>query len=305
MTRKTAIIVVGFNRPEYLIELLGFLSINDFQNIFVSIDSNKEGHINDEIRALAASEFSEFSWIFRDLNLGIGKHIPTVVSEVLENFDNCIVLEDDVRVSAKALNSGINLLSQRLPENYMTIGFFGGLWFKPWKLLLFGKNCWRETEYFSAWGWGIQRESWSKYNYYLRKDLIELQLANSDIWNRKTPTSRNRWLRRFMIVADSPDFTWDFQMQYATYVSKSVHLLPTFSTAENCGFDDSRSTNTKSKKPRWHRGRKLNCEIELKIRGHGLIQKVLVYLDKLTWAGDSNLRSLVLSSRLYLRRIFS
>jgi hypothetical protein len=305
VTRKTAIIVVGFNRPEYLIELLEFLSINDFQNIFVSIDSNKEGHINDEIKALAASEFSDFSWIFRDSNLGIGKHVPTVVSEVLENFDNCVVLEDDVRVSAKALNSGINLLSQRLPENYMTIGFFGGVWFKPWKQLLFGRNCWRETEYFSAWGWGIQRESWSKYSHYLKKELIELQLANSDIWNQKTPLSQKRWLRRFKVVAESPDFSWDFQMQYATYVSRSVHLLPTFSAAENCGFDDYRSTNTKSRKPRWHSGRKLDCEIEQRIRKHGLNQKILLSLDKLTWAGDLNLHSLVLSSRLYLRKIFS
>jgi hypothetical protein len=49
----------------------------------------------------------------------------------------------------------------------------------------------------------------------------------------------------------------------------------------------------------------LDCEIEQRIRKHGLNQKILLSLDKLTWAGDLNLHSLVLSSRLYLRKIFS
>lgn len=291
---------MGFNRPDFLRDQLEFLSLHNIQNVIVSIDRNEEGVIDKEIQHLSSQQYSNFTWRFRENNLGVGRHIPTVVSEVLSDYENCIVLEDDVRVSAGALKSGLDILSTRLPEQYLTVGFFGGFWFKPWKRFLFGRNCWRETEYFSAWGWGIQRESWSKYMQILDTDLIETELSKSEIWNRKSLKSKIRWLRRFKIVALSPNFAWDYQMQYATYISQSKHLLPLFSAAENCGFEDARSTNTKLRKPRWQNGRKLNVEIEPTILRNGIKAKFLIRVDRATWAGDSD----KLSQLRSLRRSF-
>ena len=300
MSRRTAIIVVGFNRPDFLRDQLEFLSLHNIQNVIVSIDRNEEGVIDKEIQHLSSQQYSNFTWRFRENNLGVGRHIPTVVSEVLSDFENCIVLEDDVRVSAGALKSGLDILSTRLPEHYLTVGFFGGFWFKPWKRFLFGRNCWRETEYFSAWGWGIQRESWSKYKQILDTDLIQTELSKSEVWNRKSLKSRSRWLRRFEKVALSPKFTWDYQMQYSAYVSQSKHLLPIFSAAENCGFEDARSTNTKLRKPRWQYGRKLDVEIEPTILRNGIKAQFLIRVDRATWAGDSD----TLSRLRSLRRSF-
>ena len=293
---------MGFNRPDFLREQLEFLSLHNIQNVIVSIDRNKEGVIDREIQHISSQEFSNFAWKFRENNLGVGRHIPTVVSEVLIDFENCIVLEDDVRVSAGGLKSVLDILSTRLPEQYLTVGFFGGFWFKPWKIFLFGRNCWRDTEYFSAWGWGTQRESWLKYNSNLYKNTINEQLESSKLWNTKSLESKSRWLYRFMAVAESPNFTWDYQMQFATYVSQSKHLLPIFSAAENCGFEDSRSTNTKLQRPRWNNGSKLDSEIRPKILTKGIKRKLLVMIDQATWAGDSNLASWLRLNKEFLRR---
>jgi hypothetical protein len=291
---------VGFNRPDFLRDQLEFLSHHNIQNVIVSIDRNEEGVIDKEIQHLSSQQYSNFTWRFRENNLGVGRHIPTVVSEVLMDFENCIVLEDDVRISAGALKSGLDILSTRLPEQYLTVGFFGGFWFKPWKRFLFGRNCWRETEYFSAWGWGIQRESWSKYNQTLDTELIETELSKSKVWNRKSLKSKTRWLSRFMVVAESPNFTWDYQMQYATYISESRHLLPIFSTAENCGFEDLRSTNTKSHKPRWNKSRKLESDIRPRFLRKGIKRQLLIIIDRATWAGDSNFVLLLRTFREFL-----
>ena len=91
-------------------------------------------------------------------------------------------------------------------------------------------------------------------------------------------------------------------MQYSSYVSQSKHLLPIFSAAENCGFEDARSANTKLRKPRWQYGRKLDVEIEPTILRNGIKAQFLIRVDRATWAGDSDtlsqLRSLIRSFRI-------
>jgi hypothetical protein len=65
-------------------------------------------------------------------------------------------------------------------------------------------------------------------------------------------------------------------MAYATYKS-----------AENLGFNDNRSTNTRTKRPRWIFGNVQGAEIGTGIDLDSFRQRILENLDKVTWAGDS------------------
>lgn len=290
--RRVAILVVGFKRPDLLSRLLGLLHEGDIKNVVVSIDSDNLGNINEDIKMLSKSKYIEFDWRFRTKNLGVGFHVPTAVGEVLEEYDACFILEDDVLVSIEALKSATKRLEEGLPKNCLTVGLFGAL---PSNLLLkslLGVNRWRKTEFFSAWAWGTDRENWEKYEHILEGASIERTLANSTSWQRKNPSSKRRWLTRLRKVSSSPNFAWDFQMQYATYRHDGYHLLPFYRSADNIGFGDSRSTNTKSNKPRWYLGPTNKCEILQDEVLNSLRVRILQFIDSVTWAGDNNLIAL-------------
>ena len=54
----------------------------------------------------------------------------------------------------------------------------------------------------------------------------------------------------------NPSLTWDFQMQFTSFVNNLYHLLPKYRLCDNVGFDDLRATNTKNRRPNWYRGTK-------------------------------------------------
>ena len=291
MSRSTAILLAGYNRPELIETQLEALLEVEVANVFVSIDCDQQVVIDSEIRELSVGKYSCFSWVFQEKKLVVGGHIPFMVTKLLSEFDNCVVIEDDVQIPNRVLISGINLLSTELPKDCLTIGFFGALPYNLFTRAIFGRSKWRKTEYFSAWGWATQREVWPKYSPILDGTKIDKELQRSSLWQKKDEKSKLRWKRRFKVVAESPTFTWDFQMAYATYKNQCFHLLPTYKCADNLGFNDNRSTNTRSKRPRWIVGKFQDVEIGTEISLHSPSQRFLESLDKVAWAGDSNLFS--------------
>lgn len=289
MSRSTAILLTSYNRPELIeLQLKALLEVEG-ANVFVSIDRDQQGNINSEIKDLSVGKYSSFAWVFQENKLGVGGHILFMVTRLLSEFDNCIVIEDDVKISKKVLISGMNLLSTKLPKDCLTIGFFGAMPYNLLTRILFGRNKWRKTEYFSAWGWGTQSEVWKKYSPFLDETKFDEELQRSSLWQKKGQESKVRWTRRFKVVADSPKFTWDFQMAYATYKEGCFHLLPTYRSVENLGLNDIRSTNTKTQRPRWIFGQAQGAEIGTGIDLDSFRQRILESLGKVTWAGDSDL----------------
>jgi hypothetical protein len=93
-------------------------------------------------------------------------------------------------------------------------------------------------------------------------------------------------------------------MVYATYKNECFHLLPTYKSAENLGFNDNRSTNTQTKRPRWIFGKAQGAEIGTGIDLDSFGQRILESLDKVTWAGDSNLFPSINNMRRKIKSFF-
>jgi len=72
VSRSTAILLAGYNRPELIEMQLKALLEVEVANVFVSIDidCDQQGIINSEIRELSVGKYSCFSWIFRRKNWG-------------------------------------------------------------------------------------------------------------------------------------------------------------------------------------------------------------------------------------------
>lgn len=293
---KCALLLIGFNRPELIQRRLNEIGYPPTIPVIVSIDGGITAANEETYKQLQAS-LSESSYHFKyhSTNLGLATHITRAISEVLENFENVIVIEDDVKVS----RSFIEVLESNLSKsNSPRIATWGG--FSPIRPIQYLEkfNYWRSSIYFSAWGWGISRNAWKKFNLDLNLDLIELeqQLQSSKNWAKLNAIQKRVWRSRFKKVSDSPLFTWDYQMQFMSFKYDLIHMLPIFRLTDNEGFEDLRSTNTKSRRPKWM-GKVAIAKLAAdNKRLPAIFARIIMTIDSLTIGGDS--RVLIWKSRI-------
>lgn len=289
----TAVLLVGYNRPENLLQRITELSRNRPEKLYISID----GSDNSVIRTGISESIETGAKLYFDpktlnvnimpRNLGLSSHIDTAVSKILETEENVLVLEDDIRITetlVSQLSSGFREFSKS--PNFGTIGGFSGVpIYSEAK-----RNYWRQTPAFSAWGWMIGRHSWSKYSLQIPKGDLEEQLKKSKSWHSLSKTQKNTWLHRFGKVQANPSLTWDYQMQFMCFKYDHFNVLPLFRICENVGFADSRSTNTKNAKPVWMQDHVL-FQGEFNKSLSPFPSKILSkHVDSFTISGDSYMR---------------
>lgn len=282
---KYPVLLIGFNRPKEICERAEeFLSWGTSE-LYISIDgakNNEDAVFSNEIRARLEKfqSDSRVNLIFRSRNYGLREHLPTAVDEVLARNEAVIVIEDDIRCTPAFYENLCNSLKIH-GDQYMTIGGFSSLPFHG----SFMVNRWRETKYFSAWGWGITRVSWSKYHRTIDLETFQSQLCKSAIWKTLNYTQRETWTGRFVKIATGKS-TWDFQMQYSSFVHELRHLNVVFRICENVGFEDARGTNTNSGRP-FYLGSEVMSNSKFATKHSSFIARtILQWLDSVVIAGD-------------------
>jgi hypothetical protein len=284
------ILLLGYNRPDYLADRLQELRKIAPPLIYISIDGSTDA-LADEITETLNTYLKNWPsasrveiWRHKD-NLGLTGHIPGAISRVLQENLKVIIVEDDISLSPNFYVNMINGFETLASNNIQgTVGAFSPLRL-PRKLERL--NRWRKTPYFSCWGWGVSREIWEKYEVDLRKENIELSLSKSKTWNHLSRTQKNVWMRRFEKLVLYPLDTWDVQVQYMSFKKDFVNILPISRFIDNIGFSDDRSAHTKGKKPQWIRngGYSMNT---IKTNSISFLSKPLVFLvDSNTVVGDS------------------
>lgn len=278
--------LLGFNRPENIKARAREILYWNPSMLYISIDGPRN-----EKEAIARIETKEHLQeyksnnkvriIYRETNFGLEKHLPQAIDEVLTQHDGVIVIEDDVKCAPTfytAVCEALNLYG----HEYMTIGGFSPINFDAFLI----RNRWRSTKYFSAWGWGVSRSSWEKYERNIDLKHYKQHLESGQMWHHLTRFQKNTWLGRFEKVASGRKKTWDFQMQYSSFKNDLLHLNVLFRICENVGFADIRGTNTKMNRPKLLGGEHLSQKEFVHKQLPALIQVILEHLDSIVIAGD-------------------
>ena len=231
--------------------------------------------------------FPEVTWIREKQNLGLARHMFLRITETLEVYENVIVIEDDVSVTMNSILSLVNLMNSEFQKSYATAGLFGAI--PHFGSRMVTSNKWRRTKYFSAWGWSISREIWKLYSLDMVKRIGLGALEKSEFWHEFSENQKSRWIFRFNRVAHNPFYTWDYQMQFLSFVENLQHLLPVYRMCDNVGFNDFRATNTKSPRPWWYRGNQASPGSIISGRTSSRGESLLERLDSYTWIGDRKL----------------
>ena len=289
----TSVLLLGYSRPESIVQRIKEIASNNPSHLYVSIDKSESPETRKSVRLAVENALNQYpnptsvSVTFQDSRLGLSSHITTALNSALENEKQVAILEDDIKIGPTylaQLTKGYERYSDNL--NFGTVGGFSGFPIPRANT----NNYWRTTKYFSAWGWMTSGATWEKYQLNLPPGDFNNQLSASESWMRLSDRQKKTWLHRFEKVRNNPGLTWDFQMQYLSFKFDLFNVLPVFRICENVGFGDARSTNTKEAKPKWMQSDTL-CTSQI----GGEIPKIASdflsnHIDSFTISGDSSIR---------------
>ena len=275
----TSALLIGYRRLDFIKRRLEELSANTQIPIIVSIDGsdwNTERNFR-ELLDMFISEHPEMNVTYKiqEVNLGLARHIFSAITEVLREFEQVIVIEDDIVLSRNFIRNMLNGLE--LANQLNNIGAVGGFSMFTNRFSFTLKHKWRKTKYFNAWGWGINRNNWRNYELEIPLNYLDL-LNESKVWQRLSAYRRLMWSYRFEKVTNRNPSTWDYQFQYFLFRHDLKTLLTTSRISDNEGFESEISSNTKGNRPRWM-GRSQVF--------HGLLVNRLTTLSYLYQIGDA------------------
>ena len=233
------IVVFTYNRPEHTLRTLNALLMNPLANesdIIIYSDSARAANHNkavDEVRSYLSglTGFRSIKVIHRDKNFGLAESIIQGVTEVLQQSEKVIVLEDDMVVSPYFLEYMNEALEQFVDDDRV-ISVHGYVYpveiELPEAFFLTGADCW---------GWATWRRGWALFNsegQYLLDELVRRQLIQEFDYNGAYP-----FLSMLMAQIKGANDSWAIRWHASAFLAGKLTLYPGRSLVHNSGTDSS------------------------------------------------------------------
>ena len=233
------IAVFTYNRPKHTLRTLNALLMNPLANesdIIIYSDSARTASHNkavDEVRNYLSeiTGFRSIKVIHRDKNFGLSESIIQGVTEVLQQSEKVIVLEDDMVVSPYFLTYMNDALDQFVDDDRV-ISIHGYVYPVEQKLpeafFIPGADCW---------GWATWRRGWEIFNsdgQFLLDELTRQGLLRTFDFNGAYPYS----LMLKEQIQGKND-SWAVRWYASAFLHKKLTLYPGCSLVQNIGSDNS------------------------------------------------------------------
>lgn len=233
-----------YKRPDHTKATLDALARNTLApqtSLFVFSDGPKNDIDRDAVELVRklvreVSEFSSVTLVERHENMGLAQSVIAGVTELLERFENIIVLEDDL-VTSKYFLSYMNqaldhyrrdpfafsVTGHTFPEQFLRIP--GGYPYDTYA----GYRC-------SSWSWGTWRDRWQRIDWEMRYFTDFLQHPEAqEKFNRGGQDMAALLHMQYKGEIDS----WAIRFCYAHYANEMRCIYPTQTLVKNIGLDHS------------------------------------------------------------------
>lgn len=228
-----------YNRPWHTEQTISALLKNklaDASDLFVFSDGPKDNKAKEkvsEVRQYVKSikGFRSTTVVERDKNLGLARSIINGVTEMLENHDTVIVLEDDLVTSPFFLSYMNQALT--LYENTAEVVSIHGYVYPVERVLpdtffLRGADCW---------GWATWKRGWKIFEADGTKLLKEL--AEQNLNYRFDFDNSFAFTRMLENQVKGKNDSWAIRWNAAAFLQNKLTLYPAVSHVQNIGNDDS------------------------------------------------------------------
>ena len=248
------ILVLVWNRPDYVKILLERLALIQPANLFVASDGPRSGNPSDlslieESRSLVSELISwpcDVRVRYQSSNLGCKRHVSSAISWFFDHNEFGIILEDDCIPHPDFFPFATQLLSLYSLDT------------RVWSISADNRqpiascDSYAESYYFSryhhCWAWATWERAWSYYN-----------LDNQNFLSIRGPKS----LRPFLSFLQSLYWydvwssvfkfnsvdTWDYQWTFTCFLNNGLSIIPRRCLVENIGFSANATHTTTGRSP--------------------------------------------------------
>jgi hypothetical protein len=237
------VLVIAFNRPDLLEQLLQRLREIRPSHLYVAVDGPRpdrpgESEKVEACRNLVASVDwpCEVHRLFHDRNHGCGLGVSTAISWFFQHVDRGIILEDDIIPDPSFFGFCAELLDRY--EHDERVFAITGCNFVPPSAQSHPADAYRFSRVAHIWGWATWRRSWHTYRLDIQGWRKQLPMARLWRSSGRSVSGSLFWAMTFELMARKQVDTWDAQLVYAAM--RQDQLIATCNTnlVRNIGFGD-------------------------------------------------------------------
>lgn len=247
MALETPVLLVGFNRPDDMADLISHLRPHAPSRLYVAVDGPRP-HVKGEAELVAQTQDTqrlvdwdcEVQTLFREENLGCGRGVSGAISWFFEHEEAGIILEDDIRPDASFFPFVTELLERYADDP--RVWAVSGCNFVPPEYHT-GNASYRFSTMPHIWGWATWRRTWEKYRWDIPN--WSRDLPPRELWRAvdRSPATYLYWAGMFSLMAKHRVDTWDFQLVAAAMANGGLTATANTNLTENVGFSGD-STHT-------------------------------------------------------------
>lgn len=239
---KTNLLLIPFNRPHYLKQVLKGLKASDFKNVYAFIDGARNAEdqkgINQVIKILKTHGITNIN--AQKKNLGINPAFETAITWFFSQVDAGVILEEDC-IPDKSFFDFAALMLEKYRDD-TRVGMICGTNLEPTN-----EDSYLFSHQFGIWGWGTWKDRWQKYTkiktskdikinfYQLIKFTGSFAGALTLITKFKRLTSKNMGF-------------WDMNWVFTNVINNWLCIIPQKNLIKNIGHFG----NSSFKKTRFH-----------------------------------------------------
>lgn len=240
MVVEEPVLVIGFNRPEHLGQVLQRLREVGVANLYVAIDGPRDSR-DEEVVRQCRQLITDIDWVpnlttlFQEANLGCGEGVSAAITWFFDNVDRGIILEDDIVPTPSFFDFCTELLDRY--ENDERVFAVSGCNLVPAEALEDPDASYRFAQITHVWGWATWKRSWRQHR--LQLDDWYRDLPPRSLWDgsgRSIP-GLLFWVGNFEAIRRGVVDTWDWPMNFAAMKSGQLTATSNVNLVENIGFD--------------------------------------------------------------------
>lgn len=173
--------------------------------------------------------FKSLVYNFSEINKGLAQSVIEGISEVINDYGDVIVVEDDLIVSQSFLRyMNDSLTNYRSEKKVFSISGYTNICNPPTNYKYSTYFCTRST----SWGWATWKDRWSRVDFELRD--WKAVTRNKKDFNNWGGSDNYRMLEKWHNGLIS---SWSIRFDYSMFIDKSLSLFPIKSLVKNNGYD--------------------------------------------------------------------
>lgn len=238
------ILLVGFNRPDYMAAQIDALRQARPSKIYIAVDGPRaEEPAEVELCRKVQNCVKLIDWpcevktLFREKNLGCKLGVSGAITWFFQNESEGIILEDDCRPSFDFLRFATEMLERY--RNDSRIGAVCG--FNFFNLQTDKGASYHFSRHMDVWGWASWRRVWKDYDVEAANDA---NAVSALINNTAATTYYKKFYQSIARDVANGLSTWDMQMTLLFLKKGYLSVVPKTRLVANVGLADSRATHT-------------------------------------------------------------